>query len=84
MDPLLASRLGDSSFLRADHTWSIARIRDVSRPSNCWCNRVGCMGTHSWLLLVTIHQEGRVRIWLSLPIVVLAYLAVGFVIAGSA
>ena len=36
-----------------------------------------------WLLLVTIHQEGRVRIWLSLPVVVLTYLAIGLVIAGS-
>lgn len=34
-----------------------------------------------WLLLVTIHREGRVRIWLSLPVVVLAYLAIGFLSA---
>lgn len=35
-----------------------------------------------WLLLVTIHQEGRVRIWLSAPILLLAHLAIGLLIRG--
>ena len=36
-----------------------------------------------WLLLVTIHQEGRVRIWLSAPIILILHLAIGIVIAGA-
>lgn len=34
-----------------------------------------------WLLLVTIHQEGRVRIWLSVPAILLAHFAIGLLIA---
>jgi hypothetical protein len=36
-----------------------------------------------WLLLVTIHQEGRVRIWFSAPVVLLAHFAIGLFIAGA-
>jgi hypothetical protein len=35
-----------------------------------------------WLLLVAIHRKGRVRVWLSVPVVLLAHLAVGALIAG--
>jgi len=37
-----------------------------------------------WLLLVTFHQAGRVRIWLSLPVVLVAYLAIALLIVGAA
>jgi hypothetical protein len=36
-----------------------------------------------WLLLVILHQEGRVRIWLSAPVVLLAHLAIGALITHS-
>lgn len=36
-----------------------------------------------WLLLVTFHQAGRMRIWLSLPIVFLGYIAIGLLIVGA-
>lgn len=36
-----------------------------------------------WFLLVTFHQAGRIRIWLSVPIVLVAYLAIGLLIVGA-
>jgi hypothetical protein len=36
-----------------------------------------------WLLLVTLHQAGRMRIWLSVPIVLVSYLAIGLFLVGS-
>jgi hypothetical protein len=36
-----------------------------------------------WLLLVTFHQAGRVRIWLSLPAVLVAYPAIALLIVGA-
>lgn len=35
-----------------------------------------------WVLLVMLHQDGRLRIWLSLPLVLLAYAAIGVVMFG--
>lgn len=35
-----------------------------------------------WLLLVTIHQEGRVRIWLSVPACLILHFVIGFLIVG--
>lgn len=36
-----------------------------------------------WLLLVTLHQAGRVRIWLSVPVVLVACLAIDLLIVGA-